>query len=299
MAHYTELSLDHLEALADFCNANCEFHQGQFEPEIIKRRIFDDPDYQNEHGFLLFHKAEIIGCMIGVVRGKEGWIKLFGIDQDYRRKGFGNLMLAELEALFKSGGCSQIHVLNAAPYYLTPGLDVRYTDAFCFLHSNGYQLNNYVHNMSVDLRKSDFDFSQSEKLLSDLGMEIERLDQQDQSKYYQWVLDTWGEGWTAESCNGLKNNPVTTFVTLDKHKEIRGFASYDVTMFRGGFGPTGVSKELRGLGIGKALLLRCLLDMKQRGYPWCEIGWVGPISFYAHTVGARICATFVQGSKKL
>ena len=71
MAHYTELSLDHLEALADFCNANCEFHQGQFEPEIIKRRIFDDPDYRNEHGFLLFHKAEIIGCMIGVVRGKK------------------------------------------------------------------------------------------------------------------------------------------------------------------------------------------------------------------------------------
>ena len=153
--------------------------------------------------------------------------------------------------------------------------------------------------MSVDLRKNDFDFSQSEKLLSGLGMEIERLDQQDRSKYYQWVLDTWGEGWTAESCNGLKNDPVTTFVTLDKRKEIRGFASYDVTMFRGGFGPTGVSKELRGLGIGKALLLRCLLDMKQRGYPRCEIGWVGPISFYAHTVGAKICATFVQGSKKL
>ena len=75
-------------------NANCE-------SEIIKRRIFDGPDYQNEHGFLLFHKAEIIGCMIGVVREEEGWIKLFGIDQDYRRKGFGNLMLGELEGAVK------------------------------------------------------------------------------------------------------------------------------------------------------------------------------------------------------
>jgi GNAT superfamily N-acetyltransferase len=153
--------------------------------------------------------------------------------------------------------------------------------------------------MSVDLQENDFDFSQSEQLLSNIGMGIKRLDHQDQQAYYQWVLGTWGEGWTAESSNGLKNDPVTTFFIVDTHKAIRGFASYDVTMFRGSFGPTGVDKELRGLGIGKALLLRCLLDMKHRGYPRCEIGWVGPISFYAHTVDAKICATFVQGSKKL
>ena len=110
---------------------------------------------------------------------------------------------------------------------------------------------------------------------------------------------TGGEGGSAESCNGLKNDPITTFITRDKHKAIRGFASDDVTMFRGGFGPTGVDEKLRGLGIGKSLLLRCLLDMKQRGYPRCEIVWVGPISFYTHTVGAKICATFVQGSKKI
>ena len=299
MAHYTELTQDYLEALSDFCNANCELHQGQFEPEILKKRIFDDPSHRNEHGFLLFDNKKIIGCMIGVTRREEGWLKLFGIDQTYRRQGFGKAMLKKLEALFKSEGCNQIHVLNAAPYYLTPGLDVRYTDAFCFLHSNGYQLDNYVHNMSVDLQKNDFDFSQSDKLLSSLEVTIERLAPQNHAEYLQWVSDTWGGGWAAESCNGLKNDPITTFITRDKHKAIRGFASYDVTMFRGGFGPTGVDEKLRGLGIGKALLLRCLLDMKQRGYPRCEIVLVGPISFYTHTVGAKICATFVQGSKKI
>ena len=132
--------------------------------------------------------------MIGVTRREEGWLKLFGIDQTYRRQGFGKAMLKKLEALFKSEGCSQIHVLNAAPYYLTPGLDVRYTAAFCFLHSNGYQLDNYVHNMSVDLQKNDFDFSQSDKLLSSLEVTIERLAPQNHAEYLQWVSDTWGEG---------------------------------------------------------------------------------------------------------
>ena len=59
MAHYTELTQDYLEALSDFCNANCELHQGQFEPEILKKRIFDDPSHRNEHGFLLFDNKKI------------------------------------------------------------------------------------------------------------------------------------------------------------------------------------------------------------------------------------------------
>ena len=101
---------------------------------------------------------------------------------------------AEFEPLFKSVGCNQIYVLNTRPYYLSSGLDVRYTNAFCFLHSNGYQLGNYVHDMSVDLQKNDFDFSQSEKLLSNLEATIERLNPQNQTEDLQWVSDTWGEG---------------------------------------------------------------------------------------------------------
>ena len=69
--------------------------------------------------------------------------------------------------------------------------------------------------------------------------------------------------------------------------------------FAEAFGPTGVHKKLRGLGIGKVLLLHCLLDMKQRGYPRCEIGWVGPIPFYAHTVGARYVRPSRKEAKKI
>ena len=68
-------------------------------------------------------------------------------------------------------------------------------------------------------------------------------------------------------------------------------------MFRGGFGPTGVEESLRGLGIGKVLFLRCLRNMKGRGYHRCEIGWVGPISFYAHTADARISAHVYAGKQ--
>ena len=54
------------------------------------------------------------------------------------------------------------------------------------------------------------------------------------------------------------------------------------------FGPTGVRKDMRGKGIGKALLLRCLYSMYERGYNYAIIGWVGPAEFYQKACGATM-----------
>jgi GNAT superfamily N-acetyltransferase len=299
MAHFVEFQPQHLDELADFCNRNFEFHQGQFETKILQKRIFDDPDYHPEHGFFLREKGKTVGVMIGVLRGNDAWLKLFAIDWEHRRSGFASIMLAEIEALFRSEGAARVHVLNSSPYYLMPGLDPRYTEALCFLQSHGYAFDRYVHNMAVDLTADDFDATQAESKLARAGIKIRRLKHEEKQTYYEWMIATWSKNWTTESCNSLKHTPITTFVALDPDRNICGFASYDVTMFRGGFGPTGVEERRRGLGIGKVLFFRCLRDMKDRGYSRCEIGWVGPVAFYAHTANARICATFIQGSKQL
>ena len=299
MSHFVELQPQHLDELAAFCNRNFQLHSGQFGKEILQKRIFDDPDHLPDHGFLLRDNGKTIGFMIGVLRGSEGWLKLFAVDQEHRRSGVGSMMLAEIEALFQSGAAERVHILNSSPYYFMPGLDPRYTEALCFLQSHGYTVERYVHNMEVGLTENDFDTAQAESKLAKEGIKIRRLKREDEQTFYEWMLGTWSQNWTTESCNSLRNTPVTTFIALDLDGNICGFATYDVTMFRGGFGPTGVDESLRGLGIGKILFLRCLRDMKVRGYPRCEIGWVGPISFYAHTAGARICATFMQGSKVL
>ncbi len=299
MPHFVELQPQHLNELTAFCNRNFELHSGQFENEILHHRIFDDPDYSPDHGFLLRDNGTTIGFMVGVLRGNEAWLKLFAVDRNRRRSGLGSMMLAEIEALFQSDGAERVHILNASPYYFMPGLDPRYTEAFCFLQSHGYTFERYVHNMAVDLTQDDFDTTRAEARVAKAGIQIRRLEPEDKQAFYEWMLGTWSQHWTTESCNSLNNTPVTTFIALDSNSNICGFATYDVTMFRGGFGPTGVEESLRGLGIGKILFLRCLRDMKDRGYPRCEIGWVGPISFYAHTAGAQICGTFIQGNKAL
>ena len=49
---------------------------------------------------------------------------------------------------------------------------------------------------------------------------------------------------------------------------------------------TSVLESMRGMGIGKALLLRSLLSLRERGYAYAIIGWAGPTAFYEKAVDA-------------
>ena len=76
-----------------------------------------------------------------------------------------------------------------------------------------------------------------------------------------------------------------------KGRKLVGFACYD-TSARGFFGPTGVDETARGGGIGHALLLASLLDMRAQGYGYAIVGDVGPVDFYVRAVGATPIADF-------
>ena len=53
------------------------------------------------------------------------------------------------------------------------------------------------------------------------------------------------------------------------------------------FGPTGVTSDYRGKGIGRALLLKCLLSMREQDYGYAIIGGVElPGEFYVKTANA-------------
>ena len=67
--------------------------------------------------------------------------------------------------------------------------------------------------------------------------------------------------------------------------QLVGFACYDATA-RGFFGPTGVSPDQRGKGIGLALFYHTLVAMKAHGYAYAVVGSAGPIDFYVNAAGA-------------
>lgn len=97
--------------------------------------------------------------------------------------------------------------------------------------------------------------------------------------------------WVSEVSVAMTKQPAGCFIAT-KDKKILGFGCYDTTC-KAYFGPTGVSEEARGLGIGKALLFKCMEGLRENGYAYGIIGGVGPIPFYEKAIGAKV----IEGSE--
>ena len=99
-----------------------------------------------------------------------------------------------------------------------------------------------------------------------------------------FVRAHFSEKWVSEVEVAMTRQPISCFIAT-KEKQILGFACYETTQ-RGFFGPTCVVETARGMGLGKALLLKSLEGLRDIGYAYAIIGGVGPKEFYAKTCGA-------------
>ena len=122
------------------------------------------------------------------------------------------------------------------------------------------------------------------------GITIRRALAAEKSIVIDWVTQHFGTGWASETEVSFSYQPLACFIAT-QNESIVGFGCYD-SAYRNFFGPTGVEEALRGKGIGKALLLECLLAMKAQGYAYGIIGGVGPARFYEKAVGAVL----IEGS---
>lgn len=128
------------------------------------------------------------------------------------------------------------------------------------------------------------------KKLEKKGIKISRAMTPNMYQVLDYVEKSFGPLAKGEATVCFSRNPVSCFIA-SKGNEIIGFACYEATM-KDYFGPTEVSEKYRGLGIGKALLIRSLEGLRDRGYAYAIIGGVGPKDFYKKVVGA----TLIKGS---
>jgi predicted N-acetyltransferase YhbS len=117
-------------------------------------------------------------------------------------------------------------------------------------------------------------------------IKIKRAMAPDGARIREFISANFGDSWANEYQKALFNTPPSCFIAV-KNKEVVGFACYDATAL-GYFGPVGVLESERGSGIGKALTLRCMTAMREAGYGYAIIGWVGPADFYKKVCGATV-----------
>ncbi|NQT51933.1 GNAT family N-acetyltransferase [bacterium] len=120
--------------------------------------------------------------------------------------------------------------------------------------------------------------------LAEQGVTIRKPIGPDALRVQRWVAATFGDGWASEFGVTVGRHPFTSFIAVEA-EELVGFACYDATA-RGFFGPIGVREDRRRKGIGAALILACLQDMKLQGYGYAIVGAVGPADFYTRVCGA-------------
>jgi len=126
--------------------------------------------------------------------------------------------------------------------------------------------------------------TQSPERMAHAGITIRRALPPELRLITGWVGHHFSQGWASETTVAMTRQPPTCFIAT-RNQELVGFACHEATA-RGFFGPTGVAEEVRGLGIGRALLFASLTDMKAMGYAYAVIGDVGPSEFYEKAVGA-------------
>jgi ribosomal protein S18 acetylase RimI-like enzyme len=101
-----------------------------------------------------------------------------------------------------------------------------------------------------------------------------------------WVAAHFSVGWASEVRVALANRPLTLFIAAHGTlAALQGFCAYDATA-RGFVGPIGVLDSARGSGIGAALLLACLHDMRTMGYGYAVAGAVGAPEFFRRVAAA-------------
>ncbi|PRY85471.1 GNAT family N-acetyltransferase [Mongoliibacter ruber] len=128
------------------------------------------------------------------------------------------------------------------------------------------------------------DISQEERHLAEENIIFRRPIAPEKSIVCQWVGKEFGNYWESETDVAFSFQPVHCFIA-QKGNEILGFACYEVTA-KNFFGPTGTKEGWRGKGIGKVLLVKSLLALREMGYAYAIIGGIGPIDFYKNTVNA-------------
>ena len=103
-------------------------------PSLIHEKVSRIPAYFPKRGWCAVIDARIVGFCVGAVRRDtlRGHIKLLAVDPAVRRQGIGSALLSDVEQALAAQTIGAIRVDEAAPNYLTPGLDQRNQEALAF-----------------------------------------------------------------------------------------------------------------------------------------------------------------------
>ena len=237
------------------------------------------------------------GAVAVVARGERAYLQLLAVEPTAQGTGMGRSLLAAAEEwAFDEAGATSIWAGAAAPFYLWPGVDVRWTRALVLFEAAGWAHHGAAMNMSCPT---------TVRVPVPAGVTVRRaLDDGDVIAARELCRRHW-TGWDAEVERGAEHG--ACFVALATGGDgggrdgagggrgagrCIGFACHSVNRV-GWIGPMATDPASRHRGVGGALLGALLADLRAHSLPDAQISWVGPIGFSARVAGASVSRVFL------
>ena len=211
--------------------------------------------------------------------GRTGWIKAMAVTPAVQGLGRGRDLLRVAEEWAFDEGAVHLGAGASAPFYLWPGVDVRWTRALCLFESAEW------FPMSTELNMA---CPTTHRATPPSGVEVRRALGDDDAERAVAMSERTFPHWVPELRRAIEH--AACFVAVDGG-DVIGFACHSVNR-AGWVGPMATDPERQRGGVGSALLAALCQDLRAAGFADAEIAWVGPLGFYAKAAGASVSRVF-------
>lgn len=282
--------------IVDLWNKTCP--QDPMSIGVFTKRVLADPNFDPE-GFIVYEGNDgIIGALLAIIRRlpltgsdlepENGWITMFMAEPSKQGQGIGQQMLALAETFFRKHGRHQIFFSSYAPNYFVPGIDADlYPHGKQWLEKNGFKV--LYSPVAMDKNLVGYFYPDDVRKLEEErekeGYVFEFLT----PKYVADVIRFNGDELANPDWARAVREVIAQGTSLDrvliarKGERIVGFCMYGAYDGVGErFGPFGVDEHLRGKGLGKILLYKCLHVMRSNGLHTAWFLWTGETSPAGH-----------------
>ncbi|HET6213123.1 MAG TPA: GNAT family N-acetyltransferase [Micromonosporaceae bacterium] len=297
-------SAAHRAAVTALAEQTLDLPEDAGEAASVIDRLLDPPAGRHTVRLVALDPAgALTGVLFASVREGDpsvGHLDLVAVAAPVRRRGIARALITTAEETLHGYGVSRLRIAGNDPCYGWPGIDVRYTPAVCTALALGFEQTRTAWNMTVDLAGAVAP-ADAEAGLAAAGVTVRGAEPSDVPALEAFAASHFGGGWGWEAGQAIARHAAGAVAGCHlalRGAELLGFAAFGA-LRPSLFGPMATAPDAQGLGIGGVLLRRCLYDMRAAGLATAQIGWAGPVAFYAGAVAARIERVFVLYAKPL
>ena len=266
-------------------------------------------------GRVAIHHKEVVGfvlvcALIHDPASTLGWISTMAVEPSAQRKGIGSELLTWAESWLKEQRCKRVRIGgNLRPF--SPGLPYAMRENDVFFEKHGYQPPT-GQPYEYDIARSLKDYRRVYP--KPVHAELTPMQAEEESLLLDFLHREYPGRWEFEAHELLRNGGrASDYLLLRVRGEVQGFcrltlpdSERPIERFYpqrlphpwGQFGPLGLSKAVRGQGLGGYLIDAAALHLQSLGVDGCVIDWTSLVDLYGK-FGFRIYNQYVSLLKVL